>query len=224
MAFGVGFFAVALAAGCAVGSDLEDTGVGELAATPSPSGSDQSVKIPDSKTAHVEEDSGPPTLTGDAGGDASDAGTDAGPGSPIACTATNACATSTNIGQVKGDNGNDVLSAQGSTSQWFTVRVVEDDEDVFPVSLRLRAQLVSPPGTNFDLFVYRPSDGKECSVVASQSTSTGTDSASIVFGEDEDDFFSNGSSDDQNVTVEVRHVSGTCSTGAKWTLTLNGNQ
>jgi hypothetical protein len=88
----------------------------------------------------------------------------------------------------------------------------------------MKAVLVSPAGTNFDLYMYVPSaDTLECSVVTASSTSTSaTDTASVEFGES--GTFANGVDDSRTVTVEVRHVSGSCSAGAKWSLTLYGNQ
>jgi hypothetical protein len=84
------------------------------------------------------------------------------------------------------------------------------------------ATLTSPPGANFDLYVYVPgSDTRECSAVSNSSTTTGFDSAGVEFGEG--GTFSNGSNDDRTVTVEVRWVSGTCAPGATWTLNVYGN-
>jgi hypothetical protein len=57
--------------------------------------------------------------------------------------------------------------------------VTENDNGVFAVPLWMKATLVSPPGANFDVFVYVPSaDVRECSAVSASGTSTsGTDSA-----------------------------------------------
>lgn len=113
-------------------------------------------------------------------------------------------------------------TAQGSGSQWFKVRVSEDDSDVFGVSLLMKAELTSPPGTNFDVFLYLAggTSGQSCSGVSQSSTSTGPDTAKLEWGEGT---ISNGSDDDRTVTVEVRWVSGTCSPTAKWSLTVRGN-
>ena len=88
----------------------------------------------------------------------------------------------------------------------------------------MTASLTSPPGTNFDLFVYVPgSDTRECSAVSNSSTNTGSsDSTTAKFGES--GLFSNGSDDDRTITVEVRHISGTCDPSAKWTLNIAGNK
>lgn len=219
---------VAALVGCAVGTDPE-VGESELATTPIEAGTDDetSVKLPPS--SKPEEDSGTEDTDAgvdpDAGSDGgkTDAGVDAGPdgGGSTSCASPNACAAATDLGSVSGDKNADVKTAQGSGSQWFKVKVTEDDSSVIGTSLRARAELVSPAGTNFDLYTYLGSSGShECSAVSKASTSTGADSTTDEWGEGT---ISNGSSDDRWVTVEVRWVSGTCSPSAKWSLTVRGN-
>lgn len=214
--------------GCAVGSNSDDVGVSDLATAPIDAGDEQaSVKLKPPAPPPApppDDDAG----TGDDGG-SSDAGTDSGgpppppPPPPPTCNAPNTCPTSVSLGSVSGDTGSDMQTTQGTTSQWFTLRVSENDSSIFANSLEMKATLVSPAGANFDLYVYVPgSDTLECSAVSASSTTTGTDEAGVEFGES--GTFSNGNNDDRTVTVEVRHVSGTCSAGSKWTLTLFGNQ
>jgi hypothetical protein len=139
------------------------------------------------------------------------------------CTSPNTCAAATDLASVSGDTGAGTKTFQGSTSQWFKVRVTEDDSDVFGTELQMRAELQSPAGTNFDLYVYRAGggSGQECSAVTTSSTSAaGFDSASTSWGEGT---ISNGNDDGRTITVEVRHVSGTCAAASKWTLTVRGN-
>jgi len=219
--------------GCAEGAEV-DPAESFLATTPIEAGTqqddDESVKIPapsnpsDDENVADEDDAG-----AGGGGDGSDAGADsgvkpdAGGGGGGSCTSPNTCSGAVDLGSVSGDTGADVKTAQGHTSQWFTVRVTEDDNGIAGVELWMTATLTSPPGSNYDLYVYVPSsDTLECSAVSYQSTSSATtDSATAKLGEG--GLFSNGSSDDRTVTVEVRHVSGTCDPANKWTLTLSGN-
>lgn len=224
--------------GCAEGAEAEPA-ESFLAATPVEAGAEEeeeSVKIPAPSNPPDDEDAddedGDDADAGAGGG--SDAGSDSGTkpdagggggnGGGGSCAAPNTCSGATNLGSVSGDTGADVKTASGHTSQWFTVRVTEDDSDIAGVQLWMTATLTSPPGTNYDLYVYVPSsDTLECSAVSYQSTSTSsTDSATAKFGEG--GLLSNGSSDDRTVTVEVRHVSGTCDPANKWTLTLAGNK
>lgn len=225
---------VAALVGCAVGTD-PDVGVSELQALPIEAGNDDetSVKLPPSSKPGDEEDAGTEDETdggADAGGGSADAGKDSGAdagadagggGGGTACASPNTCGGATDLGSISGDTGAGVKTAQGSGSQWFKIKVTEDDSSVFGTSLRARAELVSPAGTNFDLFTYLGSSSvNECSAVSKSSTTAGTDATTDEWGEGT---ISNGSSDDRYVTVEVRWVSGTCSPSAKWTLTVRGN-
>lgn len=212
--------------GCAVGSNVDtDVMEGTLASTPVEAGADEeeSVKLPPPSTTETPKDAGAPT---DASSDAgkADSGGGGGGGTTVACTAPAPCSGATDLGAVSGDTGSGSLSAQGTGSQWFRVWVTEDDDGLDGVKLRALATLTSPPGTNFDLYLYNgSSSAHECSGVSAQSNSTGaSDSASVSFGEG--GILANGSKDSRYVTAEVRWVSGACASNQKWTLTFNGNQ
>lgn len=225
----VGFGALV---GCAEGAEAEPA-ESFLATAPIEAGTeeeDESVKIPAPSNPPADEEDDVDAGAGggsDAGADSGtkpDAGGGGNPGGGGSCASPNTCTGATNLGSVSGDTGADVKTAEGHTSQWFTVRVTENDSGVFGVQLWMTATLTSPPGSNYDLYVYVPSsDTLECSAVSYQSTTTSsTDSATAKFGEGGG--LSNGSSDDRTVTVEVRHVSGTCDPANKWKLTLAGNK
>lgn len=227
-------------AACAKGTDV-DPAASFLASAPVEAGTaedeDETIKVPAPSNPPADGDGS--TADDDAGGGGggstdggSDAGPDSGPepdgggggdGGAGSCASPNTCSIATNLGSVSGDTGADVKSAEGYTSEWFTVRVSEDESGVAGVPLWMTATLVSPPGTNYDLYVYVPaSDTLECSAVSYASTSTGSvDTTKASFGEA---LLSNGSSDDRTVTVEVRHVSGTCEPTKKWRLDIEGNK
>jgi hypothetical protein len=118
---------------------------------------------------------------------------------------------------VNGDVGSDVQVVTGFTSHWIKVGLIEQSWD--DIDLRLRTTLKSPPGTNFDLYVYADS----CNTPTAKSENlTGDDIASI----DLPDYLG---SDSQWVLVEVRAVGGhsdpmTCDASKQWTLTLEGNK
>lgn len=211
--------------GCAVGTGDADVSEANLASTPVEAGADDdenSIVLPPPSTVQTPADAG----AGDAAADAAkpDAGPppDGGTGT-VACTAPAACGAATDLGTVSGDQTSNVLTADGTGSKWFRVWVTEDDNGVAGVKLRATATLTSPPGTNFDLYLYTgSSSAHECSAVASQSTNgSGTDSAEVSFGEG--GLVANGSNDSRYVTVEVRHVSGPCSANSKWSLAFAGN-
>ena len=235
--FAVVGLGLAVHIGCATGEDpgvdiddlqsaevdagKQDTGP-TIALPSPPSNEDAGTTDPDP----IDEDGGV-VDGGSEGGVTVDSGTpDGGTGGTgtVSCASPNTCVAATDLGSVSGDEGSGLKTASGSGSQWFKIRVTEDDSSVFGTSMQLRTVLVSPAGTNFDLYVYRAggSSGQECSAVTKSSTlATGTDVASMEWGES--GAFSNGSDDDRTVSVEVRWVSGTCTAGAKWTLTVQGN-
>jgi len=233
----LGFVGVAAFVGCAEGTDPAGLGLSELATLPveAGQGDENSVVLPPSTKQTEEEDAA--TTEEDAGGGGTDSGgggttdagapdaaPDSGGGGGGTCAAANTCAGASDLGSISGDTGADVKTAQGSGSQWFTVRVTENDSSLFGLSLLAKAELTSPPGTNFDLFVYvgGSATSQNCSSVTTSSTSTGADSTVAEFGESSGGI-SNGSSDEKLVTVEVRWVSGTCLPTAKWSLTVRGN-
>ncbi len=211
--------------GCAVGTSDTEIMEGTLTTTPIEAGTEEdesSVVLPPPSQTEKDEDAGAADASSDAGSkaDGGDGGTTT---TGVPCTASNTCAAATDLGAVSGDTGGAVLTAQGTGSQWFRVYVTEDDDGVAGVKLRASATLTSPAGTNFDLYLYNGSSSShECSAVSAQSTNgSGMDQASVSFGEG--GVLANGSNDSRYVTVEVRHVSGTCSSNAKWSLSFNGN-
>lgn len=127
-----------------------------------------------------------------------------------------------------GDGPSAAKTATGANSRFFTVKVEESaDTGLFAVgrSMRLKATLTSPPGHNFDLFVYQASASKQCTTVGKASESaTDPDVASIIWGEQDNDG-GNGFSDTATVTIEVREVDGlTCDPNATWNLKVEGNK
>lgn len=169
------------------------------------------------------DDSGPEG--GSVDGGASDGGDAGDGGAGISCAVTNTCAGGRAIGTVSGDTGSTTASGAGATSEWLTVRVTEDDSSVFGTKLKAKVTLTSPPGTNFDLFLYvnTGSDTRECTSVTAQSTQPAgvADTASLSWGEGA---VSNGSDDSRTVSIEVRNVSGACDPNATWSVQVHGNQ
>lgn len=229
---GVGVaFALALVAGCAAGVEDGVEDVAYLSGT-ADAGADEdaaSVKVPEPvETTDAGADAGDPDEGDDAG--KPDAGKPApdggvpggGGGTPATCNAANTCAAAGDLGSVSGDTGADVVDARGTGSKWFSVRVTENNNGFGGVKLRLKASLVTAPGTAYDLFVYLPDgDTVECTTVTRSATgASASKSTSVEFGEGG---VANGSDDARTVTVEVRHASGTCAAGSEWKLVLDGN-
>lgn len=220
-----GALLLAVVVGCATGAD--DGAVSEEDFTGARDGGEEtsSAKLPPpSQPPSEEEDASPPEET-DGGTDASTDAGDGGTNPPTGtCAAPATCqASSTNMGSVSGDDSSNPVSMQGTTSQFVTVNVSEDDSSVFGNSMEIKAVLVSPAGTNFDLYMYGSGTSKNCtSLMGSSKLTSSTDTVGAEWGEGGG--FSNGSGDERVITLEVRHVSGTCAPGSKWTLSVVGNQ
>ncbi len=222
--------------GCAVGSEAEIEALEDQLGTQAAdddAGGNATIALPPPSTTEdpplpVDEGGAPDGgATADAGptdGGAGDGGAGDG-GTGGSCAAANTCAAATDLGTISGDKNNDIKTVSGTGSQWFKIRVNEDDSSIDGNSEEMKAVLTSPAGTNYDLYLYLPGSGpttRECTTVSKSSTSTGSsDSSGIEWGET--GLFSNGNSDDRTVTVEVRHVSGSCTPTAKWTLSVYGN-
>jgi hypothetical protein len=155
--------------------------------------------------------------------DASPAGaptTDAKPkDDKSACKAANACSGAVDLGTVSGDVGHDERSRQGIGSQWFSVKVTENDTNMTGASLNVTATLVAPSGANYDVFVYGDQCGGEQLATSAKPAGT-TDQAAASWGESY--YIPNFSADDRTVLIEVRHVSGPCDPNDKWTLLVRG--
>ncbi|GAC1549640.1 MAG: hypothetical protein NVS3B10_12920 [Polyangiales bacterium] len=230
-------FGLAALIGCAVGSDpgADVSQLDSLSAEAGPAVDSAATTLPPSNARSVDDMTADDA--GDAGGGgATDAstGTDAavgmdsggggGGGGTTSCTSPNTCAGATDLGSISGDTGADTKTATGSGSQWFKIRVNENDNGITGVPMHAKAELVSPLGTNFDLFLYLAggSSGQECSAVKSSSTNaSGPDTTTAEWGET--GLFSNGVDDSRTVSVEVRWISGPCSAASKWTLTVTGD-
>jgi len=185
-------------------------------------GKDGSSSATDTGTS-VEVDSGGTPVDG--GSTAKDSGANKDAGPATACTAKNKCATARDIGTVNGDKGNDMISAEGSASEWLTFRANEALTGIFNPGghkMKFNATLVPPAGADFDLYIYMDDadDVVECSAVTVQSANVGNDEAGNSWGEGAT---ANASNDSRTVSVEVRHKSGTCAAGAKWKLNIEGN-
>ncbi len=132
------------------------------------------------------------------------------------------CSAATSVGAYDGDTqcglfcpGNGgwdrFATRTGNGSAWFRARVREDSNCSARIEHRVRLQV--PPGTNYDLFLYRGCGG---SPAASSTRGEGQSESATVSRSD-----SFGSDDDFDYWVEVRLVSG--SPCASWTLLFEGH-
>ena len=137
-------------------------------------------------------------------------------GATCSYASPNACADAQLMQEINGDTGSDSRVVQGTTSKWFKINVHEGYNLIGDLSYT--ATLESPPGMDFDLYVY-PGDaaGPDCAGTPIHATGN-PESASDHWSD------SFGSQDDRYVAFEVRYISGTsCSATALWKLTVTGD-
>lgn len=127
------------------------------------------------------------------------------------------CSGAMNLGSFCGDTScgtlcpstryRTVVTRTGTTSQWFRARALECS--LCGASTVARVNLTVPPGTDYDLYVYRP-----CSTVVGRSLNLTGMNDQVEVTESESAL----SDDSFDYYIEVRHVSG--ASCAPWTLTL----
>lgn len=129
------------------------------------------------------------------------------------CTVNQAaCASAITLSSIAGDNGSSSVTANGTGSAWYRVRLTEQsDGDVY---LSATIALNVPAGADYDLYVYCISCG---GALAGQSVS-GTGVTETVSVRWDDDF---GFSDDADIIIEVRYYNGSSPNG--WSLHITGN-
>ncbi|MGK4007493.1 hypothetical protein WMF31_33035 [Sorangium sp. So ce1036] len=132
-------------------------------------------------------------------------------GAPAMCSGAEA------LREIAGDVGSDSVVTRGSTSRWFKINIADDSGSTDRISFT--ARLTSPPGMNFDLFVYQgDSDAPDC--YASGTKGTGSPDEVVAAGWNDVPIFET----NRWLSIEVRYVSGTaCGSEATWTLTVQGN-
>ncbi len=138
----------------------------------------------------------------------------------VTCTAATTCMAASDLGAVSGDTGDMRLMASGTGPGWYRVRVSEDYHSLIGRTLRVAAKLTSPTTTDFDVVVYVPPavNSIECSApTGTPSNNGGVEETRAEWGDGP------GMNDTRDVTVEVRHVSGTCDPSSTWQLEIEGN-
>ncbi len=176
--------------------------------------------------------SGGPGDSGDAGGDDGSPGDDASSGddggNALCSTPPDQCAASaTSLGSVAGDESGSAVAASGYTSEWLRLDETEQDSSPAGKPMIFTATLTSPPGMNYDLYAYLGASGAvgsaECTAVKGQSTNPAGEQDQVSFQWGETGTFANDSDDSATVMIEVRWVSGACSTAQNWSLSAHGD-
>ena len=164
----------------------------------------------------------------DGGGAGDDASSDDG-GNALCSTSPDQCvASATSLGSVAGDETGATVAASGYTSEWLRLDETEQDNSPVGKAMSFTATLTSPPGLNYDLYAYLGASGGvgniECTTVKGQSTNPAGEQDQVTFqwGETTGGI-ANDSDDSATVMIEVRWVSGVCSTAQNWSLQAHGD-
>lgn len=129
------------------------------------------------------------------------------------------CNGAEQLPSISGDVGAESVTRRGSTSRWFKINIL-DSVNVPPNKIRYTVRLSSPPGMNFDLYVY-PGDAQAPNCFASGMKGYGSPEE-VVSDVWTDEWVS-----DENrwLSIEVRYASGSaCGSEATWTLRVEGNK
>jgi hypothetical protein len=139
------------------------------------------------------------------------------------CSNAGTCNTAPVLGTVSGDETSPILHTSGSEPTWLTFRVTENNDSVTGESVSFTATLTSPPGHDFDLYVFRGADGGTtgCGGVTDESTATGTlDLVSMSWGEGG---VANGGDESAWIAVQIDVKGGVCDPTAEWMLDVEGD-
>jgi len=142
-----------------------------------------------------------------------------GQGGSCNFTAPNTCSAPKTLSQIKGDKGSDTRTDTGVGSMWFKIYVEEAVSSIieFP-PLSYTAVLQSPPGMDYDMYIYTGDDkGIDCQ----DSPSKGSGSPEKIKKQWGDTI---AVEDGTWISIEVRYVSGSaCGPADNWTFTITGN-
>jgi hypothetical protein len=120
--------------------------------------------------------------------------------------------TAVNLGTICGDQDAGVLSSSGCGDGWFRAHISECFSGFGFPDIRVRVTLQSPPGTDYDLYLY----GTDGTLIGSSTSGTGvTDSIAVAHT---DNF---GADDSFDIIIEVRRYSAFPCTN--WSLQVSGN-
>ena len=130
----------------------------------------------------------------------------------------NTCPSSDTLSAVDGDQNNDTRTIKGTASHWFKVLVNEAvSSPINYPQLSYTATLTTPPGMDFDLFVYDGSFSTPSCSGSPKHASGNPESVTDTWGD------SFASEDTRWLTLEVRYISGEMCPSDPWTLTVKGH-
>lgn len=135
------------------------------------------------------------------------------------------------LGQFAADNKKDdptpyVLNTVGHTSKWIRVRALELNEGLVGQKLSARITLTPAMGTNYNLYVFMPQNNSSvaCSeaelIRSSMNPMNEPEVVTLEWGEPA---VPNGTDDHRWISIEVKHMMGTCDASKQWNLKIEGN-
>jgi len=138
---------------------------------------------------------------------------------------SNTCQTARAIGTMAGDLGSPALTAQGTCSEYISLRATEDSSSALGATMKTTLTL-TPVGGDFDLYVFFDPvrDVRACTAPFARSVASGTtpETVALTWGEGS---VANGSDDGRTIGVAVFKAGGACGPDAgRWTFRAEGNR
>jgi hypothetical protein len=162
------------------------------------------------------------TMSNGAGGSSGVGGSGSGGGPVCDFTSPNQCANATNIGILAGDKNQPAVVIIGTTSEWFVIKIEEQDSNIFEEDMSYTVWLESPASTAYDLFVYQGAQDGPPNCNATPKVGTLINGELVVSDGWDDDQGFGGEDDSVYLCIEVVWVSGEDCT-SPYTLTVQGH-
>ncbi len=177
----------------------------------------------DADVGELDSSSGPVEGSSDDAAESSSDGGSTTDGGNEDCPHDTTCPLATVIGEVSGDEDSSPILRQGMEPTWVSFQVTEDNDGVTGENLEFTATLTSPPGIDYDLYVYRGDPGADtgCGGSLDQSTSAGAeDVVHMSWGEGG---IANGGDERAWIAAEIVPKAGMCDPLAQWSLEIVGD-
>ena len=126
------------------------------------------------------------------------------------------CTSNQLLTPISGDTGAEVRATSGVGEKWLRVRITENDSSIVAKYLSATITLTSPPGADYNLYVYCVICG---GLMAGASTSTAQND--VVHVRMNEEVFPTGLDNSFDVLIEVRYFGG--SSSSIWNLSVVGN-
>lgn len=126
----------------------------------------------------------------------------------------NTCQSARSLGTMSGDKGPSFVSGMGTCSEWFSVRVTENDSSALGVGMKVLITMM-PTGADYELYAYldKDRDVLSCGAPIASSFNRGTETEKIELSWGEGTV-ANGADDSRTLTIAVIRAAGPCTTGS----------